>query len=149
MLAKLRCIVPEAVRGLGSGAAGKLPFRLGRQPIAIGSSVPIDDGLRVAAFRRLVDAIAGRQALPLGQAVAEPHGVEPTHVLHRAAGSALPILRRSLEVAWVFAHHLGVLPLRHRVLRHRKCAQPHGMLELIVESFLLTLWTPHPELAAG
>jgi len=65
-------VVKKSVARSGRpGAAGMLPFRFGRQPVAVRGCVPLD------TLAVVTKALRGRHILELGQRVAESDRVEP------------------------------------------------------------------------
>ena len=67
-------VVPPRIESLRTRTARILPLRLGRQPVAVGVSVPAD---QVAEFQ----GVGRHQALALGQGIAELDRLVPRHVV--------------------------------------------------------------------
>ncbi len=114
VLRQLAVGVAEAVFPGAAGAAGVLPLRLGRQPVAVGVEVALPGG----------QVVAGGQPVELRAAVAEADGVGPLRPLDG-------VLRR-LPLRRVDAHHLLIEFLRHRVLVEVKRGDADAVRRLVV-----------------
>src|SRR5262245_3297379 len=102
-------VLAAAPARLAAGAAGVLPFGLGRQTVA--RPAPYRDGVALAYL------VVRRQAVPLAETVAEAHRLDPRYRLDRpgARVGALDLFLVAAplgEGAGVGAHHLLELLLR-------------------------------------
>jgi hypothetical protein len=98
VLRQLAFGVPEAIHGGAAGATGILPFRLGRQPIAVGVEVAFPG----------VQVVAGCQPFQLRTLVAKAGSVGPLRPLDR--------ILRVFPLGGIDAQDLFVEFLCHRIL---------------------------------